>query len=129
MKKTVLQALLICLGIALLCGLYSFKTHMGEKSQRIKKDAVEYNLNDCVCTLRVDENVASSSWYLVVHVGCSSNCNVKVTYDYTISYADGTDVPGSGSGEYGYGDHVITSGSMRDSRCFPGNLHAYYVNN
>ena len=146
MKKSLLKATLICLGAILLCGMSSFKSLQGEKSQRscrtasivndtiknlegenlqcsIKEVDANRDLSKCKCTLWVSEGMRGD-WKLYVSVSC--DCKVIVTYDYDIYYADGNNVPCHGSiVSEQIGDHDLNvSGSMSNSRCCPVNITA-----
>ena len=146
MKKSLLKTSLICLGITLLCGLYSFKTPEGMKSQQrnrtasivydtiitldgegarcIKEFGEKSDPSVCECVLYVVENEYTNSWSLKLSVSC--NCTVIVTYDYTVFSKDDGDVPGQGEIECGWGVHDLKdvsgnyiSGNLIDSRCNP----------
>ena len=110
MKKSLLKTSLICLGVTLLCGMYSFKTPEsvdlqqlyqtasisidtlvtpdGEVTQLIKEVVVESDQGDCDCTvtLYVVYNV-STWWYLKLKNNCPKP--VEATCEYIIySYYD-----------------------------------------
>lgn len=145
MKKSLLKASLICLGITLLCGLYSFKTPDGVKlqqryltaaisndtiitpegmeSQQIKEVVVESGLSKCTCTLSVVDGTAV--WILQVYISC--DCDVIVTYDYIVYYVDGTTYqppyPVEIRCDNGMCNHKV-EGSMSDSRCCPVSITA-----
>lgn len=111
MKKSLLKATLICLGVTLLCGLYSFKTPEevklqrcnqtasivydtiitsdGKESECIQKVAVESEQGDCECvvTLKIVNGYTSSDWKLIVTNPCHKS--VVATCNYDISTALG----------------------------------------
>ena len=112
MKKSILKASLICLGIALLCGMSSFKTPDevkpqqnyqtktisngtvinldGREPQCIKKEVVlEGDKNGCTCTLEVIYD--GTNWALRVKKSSLTEKDVVVTYSYKIYGLDGSE--------------------------------------
>ena len=109
MKKHLLKAALICLGITLLCGLYSFRTlkgedlqhsyqtvaisndtiitSEGEESECIQEVVVENEQGDGTCSLYV--HYTTENWYLYC---CTNGCDrsVEVKYWYKL-FVDGGD--------------------------------------
>lgn len=76
MKKSFLKTSLICLGITLLCGLYSFKTPYREKSQFTKGCVVETNaLGECV-SWKFRENYGHDE------VRITNNCSSDIVVSY-----------------------------------------------
>ena len=109
MKKSLLKASLICLGITLLCGLSSFNTPNGVKSQgrnasivydtiitpfgegsQCMKEVVEGDNRGCTCSLFV-ETFDNNSWILWLEVTGNNGREVKVEGDYYIVSYDGRD--------------------------------------
>lgn len=108
MKKPLLKAALICLGITLLCGLYSFRTPQGENLQQryrttstvydtiiipdgeavecVKEVTVENDQGACTCRLHVLYNDITGDWSLYLNQYC--NTLVHVEYSYIIKYSD-----------------------------------------
>ena len=107
MKKTLLKTVFICLEITLLCGLYSFKTPDGVKSQHsyrtsaISNDTVitpdgqesecvkevvdEGGKNGCTCTLKVKNNhPTTGQWELQLEKSSLTDRNVQVTFEYKL---------------------------------------------
>lgn len=81
MKKPILKTALICLGITLLCGMYSFKTPEGMKSQqRNRTMSIAYDTiitpdgeeSECVKEVVVESDQGEGSFSLAVHY---ASCN------------------------------------------------------
>lgn len=86
MKKLLLKATFVCLGITLLCGMYSFKTPQKELLKNIKEVVIEKDLCDCNYHLYVENGVGW--WYLKLKNGCPDP--IIATCKYTIYYEDGS---------------------------------------
>lgn len=117
MKKTLFKTAFICLGITLLCGLYSFKTPDGVKSQQnyrtasivydtiitpdgdesecIKKEVVvEGDKDGCTCTLYVSYD-SSQDWSLRLKKSIKQK-DVVAYYSYKKYGLDGKETENSG---------------------------------
>lgn len=77
MKKTLFKTVLICLGVTLLCGLYSFKTPEGVKSHQCYQTAAISN--DTIIT--PDGEGAECTQEVVVEID-KSGCNCSLTVSY-----------------------------------------------
>lgn len=123
MKKSLLKASLICLGVTLLCGLYSFKTIEGEKSQHImKKSFVESELSGCKCRLCVKDG-SDGDWVLYLYNDCSKN--VKVTFTYYIYKLNGEIESKPITDKiYSPGRNFIDNGVKSEELCCPGGITA-----
>lgn len=118
MKKSLLKAASISLGITLLCGLYSFKIPEGVKSQQnyqtaaisndtlitpdgqelecVKEVVDEGGKNGCTCTLKVENNhPITGQWKLQLERSSygETEPTIQVTYEYklySVNFENGT---------------------------------------
>lgn len=143
MKKYLLKAVSICLGITLLCGMSSFRTPEGmkiqrgyqtavitndtiitsdgEESQCIKEVVVESE-RGCRCFLRVVDGT-QGQWYLYLYNDCSRN--VKATFTYDIYKLNG-DIDNERRTDIIYepGRNLIDQGIKSKELCCPGKITA-----
>lgn len=151
MKKPILKTALICLGITLLCGMYSFKTPEeaklqrcnrtasivydtiitpdGEVSRVIKTVVVENDQKQCTCSLFVSEN--GTDWRLGIRSSC--NCSLKATYVYTKYYIQGDEFIEETIGPLttdigGQEKPSLESGKIGESFCIPVSVEAHLQN-
>lgn len=97
MKKSLLKASLICLGVTLLCGLYSFKTPdietsqqgcqtaaisndtvislLGAGSQSIKKEVAVGGRDGCTCS--IDVSVSGEQWNIEGSNDCVETVSIR----------------------------------------------------
>ena len=146
MKKSLLKASLICLGVILLCGMYSFRIPDGVKSPRshasiiydtittsdreesryIKEVVFENDQKQCTCTLFVSEN--SGNWRLGIKSSCS--CELRATYVYTKYYIEGDEFKEETIGpltvDIGSVEKpTLDQGKIGESVCFPVSIDAH----
>lgn len=156
MKKHLLKAALICLGITLLCGLYSFKTSEGVKSQQnyqtasivydtiitpegeesecIKEVVIESDQSDCQCSLYVSINTTINRWDLMISKSLSCSGPVTARYKYKVTYyANGSNYPNDTTIDYGpyttivWNPNSVAHGDIRYSECTPIDLEVCFT--
>jgi len=153
MKKSLLKASLICLGITLLCGLYSFRipegenlqqrfrtasisndtliTPDGEEAQSIKEVVVESDQGDCECvvTLKIVSGYTSHDWELIVTNPCHKSIVASCNYDITTAPGRPNCYTIYEEGEVEVkqnGSKTIASGSYECSYCEPISVSAHF---
>ena len=149
MKKSLSKAALICFGVTLLCGLYSFKTPEGERSQQcyrtalivfdtiitpdgegsecIKEVVVDRYQDPCTCLLEVRKNGTGWTLYIVYQSCDDNNIDVYAEYTWTEEYPSGppktitrtTAIP------LRPGENQMVHGDYTESICIPNSINAW----
>jgi len=124
-KNTMKKILLICFGIALLSGLYSFRTIDRESPKGIEKVVVDNDL--CDCNYRLYVETCTGFWYLKLKNGCPDP--IIATCKYTIYYDDGTHKTYSENVRLnGNWETVVASGNTDHSSCTADSVDARFAN-
>ena len=124
MKKSLIKASLVCLGITLLCGLYSFKTLEREISQCVTEMVIENDL--CDCNYRLYVETCTGFWYLKLKNECPDP--IIATCKYTIYYDDGTQKTYTETIRLnGVWETIVASGNTDHSSCTANSVSARFA--